>query len=92
MEKNLQQCYEWETLSTDTLNHTTAILTELEEWYENGAYLEGVDGKKFVDDIKATRPTLTEAEKTYADNTGHILWCCHGRVACEVRTVRYSNV
>ena len=28
--------------------------------------------KKFVDDIKATRPTLTEAEKTYADNTGHI--------------------
>ena len=44
----------------------------MEEWYENGAYLEGVDGKKFVDDIKATLPTLTEAEKTYADNTGHI--------------------
>lgn len=64
--------YEWETLSTDTLNQYNSHLTELEEWYENGAYLEGVDGKKFVDDIKATRPTLTEAEKTYADNTGHI--------------------
>lgn len=64
--------YEWETLSTDTLNQYNSHLAELEEWYENGAYLEGVDGKKFVDDIKATRPTLTEAEKTYADNTGHI--------------------
>lgn len=64
--------YEWETLSTDTLNQYNSHLTELEEWYENGAYLEGVDGKKFVDDIKATRPTLTEAEKTYADNMGHI--------------------
>ncbi len=64
--------YEWETLSTDTLNQYNSHLTELEKWYENGAYLEGVDGKKFVDDIKATRPTLTEAEKTYADNTGHI--------------------
>ena len=64
--------YEWETLHTDTLEQYNSHLAELEEWYENGAYLEGVDGKKFVDDIKATRPTLTEAEKTYADNTGHI--------------------
>lgn len=64
--------HEWETLHTDTLEQYNSHLAELEEWYENGAYLEGVDGKKFVDDIKATLPTLTEAEKTYADNTGHI--------------------
>lgn len=64
--------HEWETLHTDTLEQYNSHLAELEEWYENGAYLEGVDGKKFVDDIKATRPTLTEAEKMYADNTGHI--------------------
>lgn len=64
--------YEWETLHTDTLEQYNSHLAELEEWYENGAYLEGVDGKKFVDDIKATRPTLTEAETLYANNTGHI--------------------
>ena len=63
MEKNLLQCTNGETLHTDTLEQYNSHLAELEEWYENGAHLEGVDGKKFVDDIKATRPTLTEAEK-----------------------------
>lgn len=55
--------------------NTDKMLFDPDKQYEadvRAYYLEGVDGKKFVDDIKATRPTLTEAEKTYADNTGHI--------------------
>lgn len=63
---------EWEILRADTLKQYKSHLAELEEWYENGAYLEGVDGKTYVDRIKATRPTLTEAETLYANNTGHI--------------------